>query len=116
MALPHAAEGRLDSRPVTAPAALPYPPGIRTLHVSDISAGLDQLFSEIADLAPLCRFGNCTHSHEPGCAVRAAVAAGTLDPARVDRWRKLLEENRSNTPVQSGPRGNKVTKAPGKRR
>lgn len=91
-------------------------PGIRTLHVSDISAGLDQLFSEIADLAPLCRFGNCTHSHEPGCAVRAAVAAGTLDPARVDRWRKLLEENRSNTPVQSGPRGNKVTKTPGKRR
>jgi ribosome biogenesis GTPase len=44
------------------------------------------------------------------------VAAGTLDPARVDRWRKLLEENRSNTPVQSGPRGNKVTKTPGKRR
>lgn len=91
-------------------------PGIRTLHVSDISAGLDQLFSEIAELAPLCRFSNCTHSHEPGCAVLAAVAAGTLDPARVDRWRKLLEENRSNTPVQSGPRGNKVTKAPGKRR
>ena len=91
-------------------------PGIRTLHVSDISAGLDQLFSEIADLAPLCRFGNCTHSHEPGCAVRAAVAAGTLDPARVDRWRKLHDENRSNTPIQSGPRGNKTTKAPGKRR
>lgn len=91
-------------------------PGIRTLHVSDITAGLDLLFAEIAELAPLCRFGNCTHSHEPGCAVQAAVAAGTLDRVRVDRWRKLLEENRSNTPIQSGPRGNKTTKAPGKRR
>lgn len=91
-------------------------PGIRTLHVSDITGGLDLLFAEIAELAPLCRFGNCTHSHEPGCAVQAAVAAGTLDRVRVDRWRKLIEENRSNTPIQSGPRGNKTTKAPGKRR
>ena len=91
-------------------------PGIRTLHVSDISAGLDLLFAEIAELAPQCRFGNCTHSHEPGCAVQAAVAAGTLDRTRVDRWRKLREENQSNTPIQSGPRGNKVTRAPGRRR
>lgn len=91
-------------------------PGIRTLHVSDISAGLDVLFAEIAELAPGCRFRDCTHAHEPGCAVQAAVAAGTLDQARLERWRKLLEENRSNTPVASGPRGNKTTKAPGKRR
>nr|WP_323010871.1 ribosome small subunit-dependent GTPase A [Paracoccus sp. (in: a-proteobacteria)] len=90
-------------------------PGIRTLHVRDISTGLDQLFAEIAELAPECRFRDCTHAHEPGCAVRAAVAAGTLDQVRVERWRKLLEENRSNTPVQSGPRGNKTTKAPSKR-
>ncbi len=91
-------------------------PGIRTLHVSDISAGLDLLFAEIAELAPRCRFRDCTHSHEPGCAIQAAVAAGTLDPARVERWRKLLEENRANTPVTAGPRGNKIPKAPGKRR
>ncbi|MBB1493097.1 ribosome small subunit-dependent GTPase A [Paracoccus sp. MC1854] len=91
-------------------------PGIRTLHVSDITAGLDLLFAEITELAPRCRFGNCTHSHEPGCAVLAAVAAGTLDQVRVDRWRKLQEENRNNTPLQSGPRGNKTTKAPGRRR
>ena len=91
-------------------------PGIRTLHVSDISAGLDLLFAEITELAPRCRFANCTHSHEPGCAVQAAVTAGTLDRVRVDRWRKLREENRSNTPIQSGPRGNKTTKTSGKRR
>lgn len=91
-------------------------PGIRTLHVSDITVGLDLLFTEIAELAPLCRFGDCTHSHEPGCAVQAATAAGVLDHVRVERWRKLLKENRSNTPIQSGPRGNKTSKAPGKRR
>jgi ribosome biogenesis GTPase len=44
------------------------------------------------------------------------MAAGTLDQARLARWRKLLEENRANTPVQSGARGNKTTKVPGKRR
>lgn len=91
-------------------------PGIRTLHVSDITAGLDQLFAEISELAPACRFRDCTHAHEPGCAVQAAIKAGDLDPARLDRWRKLLDENRANTPVQTGPRGNKITRLPGKRR
>ncbi len=90
-------------------------PGIRTLHVSDMSAGLDVLFAEIVELAPNCHFRDCTHAHEPRCAVQAAVAAGTLDPARLDRWRKLLEENQTNTPVQSGARGNKSSKAHGKR-
>jgi ribosome biogenesis GTPase / thiamine phosphate phosphatase len=91
-------------------------PGIRTLHISDISVGLDVLFAEIAELAPDCRFRDCTHAHEPGCAVQEAVAAGTLEQARLDRWRKLLEENRSNTPVVTGPRGQRTTIPPGKRR
>ncbi len=90
-------------------------PGIRTLHVSDMSVGLDLLFAEIVELAPNCHFRDCTHAHEPRCAVQAAIAAGTLDPARLDRWRKLREENQTNTPVQSGPRGNKSSKAHGKR-
>lgn len=85
-------------------------PGIRTLHVSDMSAGLDLLFAEIVELAPECHFKDCTHAHEPGCAVQKAIAAGRLDPARLERWRKLLEENRFNTPVRTGPRGNKKTK------
>lgn len=90
-------------------------PGIRTLHVSDIAAGLDLLFAEIAELAPQCRFRDCTHAHEPGCAVRAAVAAGTLDAGRLERWRKLVEENRANTPVATGARGNKTVKTPKRR-
>ncbi len=85
-------------------------PGLRTLHVSDSAEGIDALFAEITDLAPQCRFRDCTHDHEPGCAVQAAVRDGTLKPERLARWRKLAEENRSNTPVMTGPRGNKVKK------
>lgn len=91
-------------------------PGIRNLQVSDIAAGLEVLFAEIAELAPACRFRDCTHAHEPGCAVRAAVVAGTLDPARLERWRKLADENRANTPVMTGPSGNRTVKTPPKRR
>jgi ribosome biogenesis GTPase len=80
-------------------------PGMRTLHVSDSAYGLETLFAEITELAPLCRFRDCTHAHEPGCAVQAAVAAGTLDPNRVARWRKLGDENRVSTPVMTGPKG-----------
>jgi ribosome biogenesis GTPase len=85
-------------------------PGLRTLHVSDSAEGIDALFSEITDLAPQCRFRDCTHDHEPGCAVQAAVRAGTLNAERLERWRKLGQENRSNTPVMTGPRGNKTKK------
>jgi ribosome biogenesis GTPase len=91
-------------------------PGMRTLHVSNISDGLDMVFAEIAELAPACRFNDCTHDHEPGCAIQAAIADGTVDAGRLDRWRKLLDENRSNTPVETGPRNNKIRKTPGKRR
>lgn len=80
-------------------------PGMRTLHLGDVADGLDTLFAEITELAPLCKFRDCTHGHEPGCAVQAAVTAGTLDAGRLERWRKLVDENRDNTPVMTGPRG-----------
>jgi ribosome biogenesis GTPase len=81
-------------------------PGMRSLQVSEATQGIDTLFAEITELAPLCRFRDCTHDHEPGCAVRAAVAAGTLDPERLTRWRKLRGENQHNSPEQQpGPRG-----------
>jgi ribosome biogenesis GTPase len=83
-------------------------PGMRTLHVSDVAEGIDQVFSEITELAEHCRFRDCTHAHEPGCAVQAAVKAGTLPAERLARWRVLLDENDKNTPKLTGPRGNKV--------
>jgi len=70
-------------------------PGVRSLHLKDVGEGLDIVFAEITELAPQCKFRNCTHDHEPGCAVRAAVAAGKLDPNRLDRWRKLHTESSS---------------------
>ena len=79
-------------------------PGMRTLHVSDAASGIGTLFAEITELAPLCKFRDCTHAHEPGCAVRAAVAEGRLAPERLDRWRMMVSENRNNTsePAKSG--------------
>lgn len=85
-------------------------PGIRTLHVSDVTDGIDMLFSDITELAPLCRFRDCTHAHEPDCLVQAAVKSGTLAADRLERWRSLLAENRDRTPVISGPRGNKIVR------
>lgn len=69
-------------------------PGMRSLHVKDVTEGIDTLFAEITELAPACKFRDCTHDHEPGCAVLAAVAAGTVDPERLARWRKLQAESR----------------------
>lgn len=85
-------------------------PGIRKLYVSDVTNGIDTLFAEITELAPLCRFRDCTHAHEPGCAVQGAVARGELGADRLERWRGLHAENADRTPVVSGPRGNKVNR------
>lgn len=80
-------------------------PGMRTLHVSDAAAGLDTLFAEISELTHLCRFRDCTHEHEPGCAVQDAVKSGRIDPDRLARWRKLDAENKARTPEARGPKG-----------
>lgn len=80
-------------------------PGMRTLHVSDATSGLETLFAEITELTHLCRFRDCTHEHEPGCAVQAAVASGAVDPDRLARWRKLDAENKAKTPEARGPKG-----------
>ena len=84
-------------------------PGMRTLHVSDSADGIDTLFAEITELTHLCKFRDCSHAHEPGCAVREAVAKGLIDVDRLLRWRKLREENSGNTPSHNGPRGNGTT-------
>ena len=67
-------------------------PGMRELQLWDADEGLGATFEDIEALAAECRFGNCGHAREPGCAVRAALAAGTLDAARFESWRKLQRE------------------------
>lgn len=72
-------------------------PGMRELGLHDVSGGIDELFGDITALTEQCKFRDCAHVAEPGCAVQEAVAAGTLDPARLDRWRKLKSEDALNS-------------------
>lgn len=72
-------------------------PGMRELQLTDIGSALNEVFPEIAELVHNCRFGDCAHETEPGCAIRVAVEAGTLDPDRVRRWRKLTDEDHRNS-------------------
>ena len=72
-------------------------PGMRELQLVDVGSALDDVFAEVAALAKECRFSDCSHESEPGCSVRAAIDAGTLDADRLRRYRKLLREDRHNT-------------------
>ena len=68
-------------------------PGIRSLNLWDIEPEeLDAWFVDIAQLVADCRFGNCAHRDEPGCAVRKAVAAGRLGEGRWRSFRQLYDE------------------------
>ncbi|MEO3946141.1 ribosome small subunit-dependent GTPase A [Gorillibacterium sp. CAU 1737] len=67
-------------------------PGMRELQLVSADEGFGEAFSDIEELADSCRFGDCTHRKEPGCAVRAALQGGTLEQARYDSYRKLEAE------------------------
>jgi ribosome biogenesis GTPase len=72
---------------------------MRELQMSDVTAGVAEVFDDIVAITLECRFANCGHAAEPGCAVRGAIAQGTLEPARFDRWRKLASEDVLNTGI-----------------
>ena len=65
---------------------------MRELKVLDLDVGLGRTFPEIGELAEECRFRDCSHTAEPGCAVLAAVEDGRLDPGRLASYRKLVAE------------------------
>ncbi|MFD2265565.1 ribosome small subunit-dependent GTPase A [Lacibacterium aquatile] len=67
-------------------------PGMRELHLWEEESSLADAFGDLDELATECRYNNCGHTSEPGCAVRAAVEAEEIDPARVAAWQKLLGE------------------------
>jgi ribosome biogenesis GTPase / thiamine phosphate phosphatase len=67
-------------------------PGMRELQLWDAASGLDSAFQDLDALAGECRFSDCAHGREPGCAVQAALASGTLDVERFESWRKLQRE------------------------
>lgn len=72
-------------------------PGMRELQLTDVAAGIDELFSDLNELAASCRFRDCLHQTEPGCAVQAAILQGQLDASRLQRWRKLKSEEAFNS-------------------
>lgn len=72
-------------------------PGMRELKVADVGDALGVVFGEIEALARNCRFGDCSHRSEPGCAVREAIAAGQLDARRLENYRKLQRESARHT-------------------
>ena len=72
-------------------------PGMRELQMSEVTSGVAEVFDDIAAMTLECRFTNCTHAAEPGCAIRAAIKQKTLEPARLQRWRKLTDEDVVNT-------------------
>lgn len=68
-------------------------PGLRAVGLHDSESWLHQVFAEIEELAELCRFTDCAHAGEPGCAVADAVAEGVLAERRLASYRKLQREN-----------------------
>lgn len=69
-------------------------PGVRGLGLWDADEGIGAAFSDIEELAGSCRFRDCTHTGEPGCAVQAAVESGELSPARLESYVRLRAESR----------------------
>jgi len=64
-------------------------PGMREFQPWDAAAGIDTAFDDVAAVTARCKFSDCTHTAEPGCAVRAALADGSLDPARWEAWQRM---------------------------
>lgn len=73
-------------------------PGMREFGLSDAQEGVSETFSDIEAIMDNCRFSNCTHSHEPGCAIKAAIEAGTLSQARWEEYQVLAKEARRKAP------------------
>jgi ribosome biogenesis GTPase len=67
-------------------------PGMRELQLWAGDESLTQAFADIDGLAASCRFADCSHEHEPGCAVRAALQSGVLDARRYENYRKQKRE------------------------
>jgi len=72
-------------------------PGMREIGLHDASKGIDAVFADVIDLAEMCKFNDCAHNVEPGCAVQAAITDGSLNADRLERWRKLQREDTVNT-------------------
>ncbi|MBE9640009.1 ribosome small subunit-dependent GTPase A [Salipiger mangrovisoli] len=94
-----------ELHPVPGGCLLLDTPGMRELQLTDAAAGIAELFEDLEALAAGCRFRDCQHETEPGCAVQAALDSGGVEPARLARWRKLKAEDAFNSASLSERRG-----------
>jgi ribosome biogenesis GTPase len=72
-------------------------PGMRELQLTDVEAGIADVFADLVTLAEQCRFNDCMHDTEPGCAIQNASQKGDIDRSRMARWKKLTAEERFNS-------------------
>jgi ribosome biogenesis GTPase / thiamine phosphate phosphatase len=72
-------------------------PGMRELQLMDAASGVADMFADIVELTNQCRFSDCQHDTEPGCAINASIEKGDLDPGRFLRWLKLAAEEQENS-------------------
>jgi len=88
-------------------------PGMRGLGVADVVAGINATFPEISELEGTCKFRDCKHEGEPGCAVRAAIDRGDVTPDRLKRFQKLRREDAiaTETIAQARERQKKLGKS-----
>ncbi len=81
-------------------------PGMRELQLTDVAAGVADLFSDLTEIATTCRFNDCSHEQEPSCAILAGIADGSIDPKKVARWQKLVAEEKFNSATLAERRAN----------
>ena len=79
-------------------------PGMRELAVADIQPALAEMFEDIEALSRRCRFADCSHASEPGCAIREAIDAGHMDARRLSNYFKLLREQEDNAATLAAQR------------
>ncbi len=79
-------------------------PGMREIQLANCERGVEETFSEIVELATHCKFSDCSHQNEPGCAVRTAIEVGKLDQRRLSSYRKLMREQAFNQATLSEKR------------
>jgi len=72
-------------------------PGMREIHLTDCKEGIAATFSDIENLSNQCRYDDCQHQSEPGCAVRESIKLGILDIRRLNNYHKLLREEELNS-------------------
>ena len=91
----HVTTGR-SLHPIQGGALLLDTPGLRELQLADCEEGVDATFADVTRLAERCRFKDCAHDSEPGCAVQAAIERDQLDRRRLASYQKLMREQAFN--------------------